>query len=75
MFMNLKLPVFNVCDGGRQHYNMQTYVFMFWCGGLNENGLHRLKFECLFHGWWHCLERIRRYDFVREGVSLEVGGL
>ena len=62
--------------GLRQHYSKQikSIFFMFWCGSLNENGPHGPnKFEHLFHGWWHYLERTRRYDFVREGMSLEVG--
>ena len=30
-------------------------------------------FEYLVPSWWNCLERIKRYDLIREGVALGLG--
>ena len=36
------------------------------CGGLNENGPHRLMFKYLVPSWWNYLGRIRRRGLLKE---------
>lgn len=42
------------------------------CGGLNENGLHRLIFVHLVLSWWNYFGSIRSCSLPSRGVSLSV---
>ena len=53
---------------------IQSFLFfetgLYYCDGLNNNGLQRLMFEYIITREWHYLRRIGRIDLVGVGVAL-----